>query len=75
MLSHFEIEYALQAVNQELEHIVYGQPRGFRENDILRVLTLMACIRTRALEKGWDKESDDKLDEAQLILQSIKNGI
>jgi hypothetical protein len=75
MLSHFEIEYALQPVNYELEQIVYGKPRSFRENDILRVLTLLACIRTRALDKGWDQESNDKLDEAQLILKSIKNGI
>jgi hypothetical protein len=75
MQSHSEIEHALQPVNQELEHIVCGPVRRYKDKDILRILTLMAGIRSRALEKGWDKESESDLDEAQLILQSIKNGI
>jgi hypothetical protein len=38
-------------------------------------MTLMAGIRTRALEHGWDHQSEADLDEAQSILQSIKNCI
>ncbi len=73
MLSHSEIESTLQLANEDLERIVYG--RQFPEKDVLRVMTLMAGIRTRALEHGWDHQSEADLDEAQSILQSIKNCI
>ena len=73
MLSHSEIESTLQPANEDLARIVYG--RQFPEKDVLRVLTLMASIRTRALEYGWDRQSETDLDEAQLILQSIKKCI
>lgn len=73
MLSHSEIESTLQPANEDLARIVHG--RQFPEKDVLRVLTLMASIRTRALENGWDRQSETDLDEAQLILQSIKKCI
>jgi hypothetical protein len=73
MLSHSEIESTLQPANEDLARIVYG--RQFPEKDVLRVLTLMASIRTRALEYGWDRQSETDLDEAQLILHSIKKCI
>jgi hypothetical protein len=73
MLTHSEIESTLQPANEDLARIVYG--RQFPEKDVLRVLTLMASIRTRALEYGWDRQSETELDEAQLILQSIKKCI
>lgn len=73
MLSHSEIESTLQPANEDLTRIVKGQQ--FPEKDVLRVLTLMASIRTRALEYGWDRQSETELDEAQLILHSIKKCI
>ena len=73
MLSHSEIESTLQPANEDLARIVKG--RQFPEKDVLRVLTLMGSIRTRALEKGWDRQSETDLDEAQLILHSIKKCI
>jgi hypothetical protein len=73
MLSHSEIESTLQPANEDLTRIVKGQQ--FPEKDVLRVLTLMASIRTRALEYGWDRQSETDLDEAQLILHSIKKCI
>jgi hypothetical protein len=73
MLTHSEIESTLQPANEDLARIVYG--RQFPEKDVLRVLTLMAGIRTRALENGWDRQSETDLDEAQAILQSLKNCI
>ena len=73
MLSHSEIESTLQPANEDLARIVKG--RQFPEKDVLRVLTLMASIRTRALEYGWDRQSETELDEAQLILHSIKKCI
>ena len=74
MLSRSEIESTLQPANQDLERIVV-HGRQFPEKDVLRVLTLMASIRTRALEHGWDCQSETALDEARSILQSIKNSI
>jgi hypothetical protein len=49
--------------------------RPKEEDGILRAMTLMAAIRTRALDRGWDSESESDLREVQSILQSIKNSI
>jgi hypothetical protein len=73
MLSRSEIESTLQPANEDLERIVVH--RRCPDADVLRVLTLMAGIRTRALEHGWDCQSETALAEAQSILKSIKNSI
>jgi hypothetical protein len=75
MLSHSEIESTLQPANEDLTGTRIVKGRQFPEKDVLRVLTLMASIRTRALEYGWDRQSETELDEAQLILHSIKKCI
>ena len=66
------IESALLPVNEDLARLV-SQQRNKSERDILRVLTLMAGIRTRALERGWEKESDDDLGTIQAILKRLSN--
>jgi hypothetical protein len=79
-MSHSQIvESALQPINEELECVVvHGkqqqqqqQSPADTEKSILRILTLMASIRTRALEHGWGGECDRDLGEAQEILQFI----
>jgi hypothetical protein len=65
------IECALQPVNEDLTRLLVSQrseAATVSEGDILRVLTLMAGIRTRALEKGWEEESDADLGEIQTLL-------
>jgi hypothetical protein len=71
MESHSKIERALQPVNADLAHIVYNSPIRSKDNDIRKILKLMACIRTHALDKGWDQSSDRDLEEAKSILQRI----
>jgi hypothetical protein len=64
------IETALLPINEGLARIVCGRHgEQISEGEILRILTLMACIRTRALEKGWEWESDGDLREIQSILR------
>ena len=74
-MSHSQIvESALQPINEELQCVVHGkqqQSPADTEKSILRILTLMASIRTRALEHGWGGECDRDLGEAQGILQLI----
>ena len=67
------IESALQPLNEGLECVVHGkqQSPADTEKSILRILSLMASIRTRALEHGWGGECDRDLGEAQEILQFI----
>ena len=74
MESHSVIETALQPINEDLTRIVC-QHRGAHESDILRILTLMGGIRTRALENGWDPESERDLDEIRSVLDSLKTCI
>ena len=66
------IESALQPPNEGLECVVHGkqQSPADTEKSILRILSLMASIRMRALEHGWG-ECDHDLGEAQEILQFI----
>jgi hypothetical protein len=74
MESRSVIETALQPINEDLTRIVCQ--RGlFTESDILRVMTLMAGIRTRALENGWGPASERDLDEIRSILQSQRTCI
>jgi hypothetical protein len=68
------VESALQPINEDLGRIIAGQReranhQQLKERDILRILTLMARIRTRALENGWDQQCETDLDEAQIILR------
>ena len=65
------IESALQSMNEDLEQIVYGRRQAVKEREILGILTLMACIRTRALESGWDGQCDTDLNEAQTLLRNM----
>jgi hypothetical protein len=65
------VESALQPINEDLERIVYRERTNqLKERDILRILTLMAGIRTRALDNGWDQQCDNDLGEAQIILRN-----
>ena len=64
------IESVLQPINEDLERLVYRPPTQLNEKNIIRILTLMACIRTRALETGWDQECETCLCEAQSILRA-----
>ena len=65
------VESALQPINEDLERIVYrDRTNQLKENDILRILNLMAGIRTRALDNGWDQQCDSDLGEAQIILRN-----
>ncbi len=75
MMTHSQkiIESALQPINEGLECVMYTttstkHPASATEKNILRILTLMASIRTRALEHGWSGECDRDLGEAQDIL-------
>jgi hypothetical protein len=63
------IETALQPVNEGLTRIVCERGATITESDVLRIMTLMAGIRTRALEKGWESECDADLNEIHSILQ------
>jgi hypothetical protein len=71
------VEAALQPVNSDLESIIYQRKAEgcAKDSDILRIITLMACIRTRALDKGWGPESDCELDEIKSILKCIETRI
>ena len=70
--SQMMVETALQPINEILEHIVYRTPKQSKEKDILRIMTLMASIRTRALEHGWSQECESDLSEAQGLLQCLQ---
>ena len=62
------IEDALRPINEDLSRIVYQRNGQSTETDVLRILTLMASIRTHALENGWDQACDRDLDAIQSIL-------
>lgn len=72
-MQHAALEQTLSPANEDLTHIMLQRPK--EEDGILRAMTLMAAIRTRALDRGWDSESESDLREVQSILQSIKNSI
>ncbi len=72
-MQHEALEQTLNPANEDLTHIMLARPK--EEHGILCAMTLMAAIRTRALERGWDSESESDLGEVQSILQSIKNSI
>jgi hypothetical protein len=63
------IESTLMPVNDDLTRLLTKQRGAIPESDILRVMKLMAGIRTRALEKGWEQESDADLEDIQSILE------
>ena len=65
------IESTLMPVNDDLTRLLWltTQRGAIPESDILRVMKLMAGIRTRALEKGWEQESDADLEAIQSILE------
>lgn len=65
--SHTIVEHALQPINEGLECIV-NKHHAAMEKHILQILTLMASIRTRALERGWDENCERDLDTARDIL-------
>ena len=64
------VESALQPINEDLERLIVQHKQKLNEPEILRVLTLMAAIRDRALENGWDQQCEDDLCEAQIILRA-----
>ncbi len=68
------VESALQPINTSLESLTTSAAARHTtaEKDMIRILTLMAGIRTRALEHGWGEECDRDLGEAQTILQGIQ---
>ena len=74
-MQHCEIESALQPFNESLVRLVYEggvSNKQSQEKDILQIMKLMACIRTKALETGWDKSCDHDMDEVHVILQCLK---
>jgi hypothetical protein len=74
-MQHCEIESALQPFNESLVRLVYEggvSNKQSQEKDILQIMKLMACIRTKALETGWDKSCDRDMDEVHVILQCLK---
>ena len=42
-----------------------------QEKEILLIMKLMACIRTRALETGWDANCESDMEEIQSTLQRL----
>lgn len=68
-----EIESALEPLNETLIHLVaYGGSKQSQEKDILQIMKLMACIRTRALKTGWDADCECDMEKIQSTLQRLK---
>jgi hypothetical protein len=74
------VESALQPINEDLGRMIAvhrerANNEQIKEQDILRILTLMARIRTKALENGWDQQCEADLGEAQSILRTATTTI
>lgn len=71
---HTDIERALEPINTGLERVLQSTSLPPQHTaSILRILTLTAGIRTRALENGGlDEECENKLREALAVLGDLQ---
>ena len=73
METHTIIEAALKPLNERLELVVYkGDKNHSNESGVLHILTLMANIRTVALEQGWGPWSDSAIDKIHSALLRLE---
>ena len=73
MENHAIVEAALKTFNERLELIVYkGGQHHSNESGVLNILTLMANIRTGALEHGWGPGSDRALEDVHSAMLRLE---
>ena len=58
--------------NNNNNNITSTVEKQSQEKDILHIMKLMASIRTRALETGWDTDCDRDMEHIQSTLQRLK---